>query len=608
MPSEDLKSTTTHQGTHRVRTHSFKGYIDKYNPFRHQNPSEHRWFIYQKISYGYFLAISIGFMGSITGLLLADVYQKQTYHQLSDAHQQAQLFSNFNTTVLKIQLQSYHLISSADNPKTWNHHQKNIHQNLAEIEQLVGQIEKFIDQEPSWSVATPLEIKSFFKTYKNSLKTYIKRIETLKSILPTLSPDSKTKAIYQSFNSISNQQTIQTLETLNNQLTDWLKKAQIQEDMSELVIKKARKLENLIIIISALLSVLISIITAIKTTRSITQPLSVTQQVAEQVAQESNYQLRVPFQTNIHEIYSLAHSVNYLIEQVDQQTQQLEQAKDSAESANIAKSQFLANMSHELRTPLNAILGYSEMLSEDAKDLGHEEFIGDLDMINTAGKHLLSLINDILDLSKIEAGRMELHLENFDLKELIESVVATVKPLVSQNGNILTLNYDPALTIIHADSTKVKQILLNLLSNAAKFTQHGEIILTVTRELLTPSSKDFNSENEDLSDNPLPYYQINFSVQDSGIGIPEEQQKYVFEAFIQGDNSTSSKYGGTGLGLAISRHFCKMMGGDLKLVQSQVSEGSIFKASLQSLITPESQVAGINSEDYREENGKTCNL
>ncbi|OIP72550.1 MAG: hypothetical protein AUK43_02730 [Oscillatoriales cyanobacterium CG2_30_40_61] len=583
MPFEDLKSNTTNPETKPLIAHSFKGYIQQHNPFRRNQHSGYRWFIYQKIGYGYFLAIAIGFMGSITGLLLADIYQKQAYDQLSDARRQAQLFNNFNTAVLKLQLQSYHLISSTDQPKIWNQEKKNIVQDLTELKNLVIEIEDFIDQNPSWLVAETTEVKSFLKTYQDSFKIYTKTIDILKEISPNLSSNLKNQAIYQSLNLLSDQQSIQTLEKLNDQLKQWLKEAENQEKMSDIALKNARKLQNLIIIVSGFLSVLISILAAIKTTNSITQPLSITQKVAEQVAQESDYNLRVPFQTDIHEIYSLANSVNYLIEQVDQRNQQLEQSKNSAESANLAKSQFLANMSHELRTPLNAILGYSEMLAEDAKDLGQDEFVTDLEMINTAGKHLLSLINDILDLSKIEAGRMELYLESFDLKELIESVVATVKPLVSQNNNVLTLNYDSGLSLIYSDSTKVRQILLNLLSNAAKFTQQGQIILTITREKINTSVDSLTSQNS--TSNSLQSYQINFCIQDTGIGIPEEQQKYVFEAFIQGDNATARRYGGTGLGLAISRHFCKMMGGDLQLLKSQVGQGSTFNASLQSSLT-----------------------
>ncbi|CAD0233185.1 MULTISPECIES: sensor histidine kinase [Planktothrix] len=582
MPSEDLKSNTTNQDTKIFVANFLKGYIKKHNPFRRKKHSEYRSFIYQKIGYGYFWAIAIGFIGSITGLLLADIYQKQAYYQLSDAHRQVQLFNHFNTAVINIRLQSYHLISSAEQPKNWNQDKKNINQNLTEIEQLVVNMDDFIDQNPSWLVANSTELKSFFKIYKDNLKNYVKTVNTLKQISPNLSSNSKNQEVYESLKLLSDQQSIQALEKLNDQLKDWLKKSQKQEKMSEISMKNARNLQNLIIVISAFLSVLISIFAAIKTTKSITQPLSLTQKLAEQVAQESNYNLRVPFQTDIHEIYSLANSVNYLIEQVYQRTQQLEQSKDLAESANLAKSQFLANMSHELRTPLNAILGYSEMLAEDAKDLGQDEFVTDLEMINTAGKHLLSLINDILDLSKIEAGRMELYLEIFDLKDLIESVVSTVKPLVNQNGNTLTLNYDSALNIIYSDSTKVRQILFNLLSNAAKFTQQGQITLTITRETINLPNEAVNSE--DLTSNS-EHYQINFCVKDTGIGIPEEQQKYVFEAFIQGDNSTARRYGGTGLGLAISRHFCKMMGGDLQLLKSQVGYGSTFNASLQFSLT-----------------------
>lgn len=596
MPFED---NTTNPETKPFVAHSFKGYIQQHNPFRRNQHSGYRWFIYQKIGYGYFLAIAIGFMGSITGLLLADIYQKQAYDQLLDARRQAQLFNNFNTTVLKIQLQSYHLISSTDQPKIWNQEKKNIGQDLTALENLVVEIEDFIDQNPSWLVAETTEIKSFLKTYKDSLQIYPKTLDILKQISPNLSSNLKNQAIYQSLNLLSDQQSIQRLEKLNDQLKQWLKEAEKQEKMSDIALKNARKLQNLIIIVSAFLSVLISILAAIKTTNSITQPLSVTQKVAEQVAQESDYNLRVPFQTDIHEIYSLANSVNYLIEQVDQRTQQLEQSKDLAESANLAKSQFLANMSHELRTPLNAILGYSEMLAEDAKDLGQDEFVTDLEMINTAGKHLLSLINDILDLSKIEAGRMELYLESFDLKDLIESVLATVKPLVNQNKNVLTLNYDSGLSLIYSDSTKVRQILLNLLSNAAKFTQHGKIILTITREKINASVDSLNSQNS--TSNSLHSYQINFCIQDTGIGIPEEQQKYVFEAFIQGDNSTARRYGGTGLGLAISRHFCKMMGGDLQLLKSQVGQGSTFNASLQSSLTLDlDSLPEISSEQLSE--------
>ena len=205
-------------------------------------------------------------------------------------------------------------------------------------------------------------------------------------------------------------------------------------------------------------------------------------------------------------------------------------------------------MSHELRTPLNAIIGYSEMLQEEAEDLGEEAFIPDLQKVNAAGKHLLGLINDILDLSKIEAGRMDLYLETFEVGQLVRDVAAIVQPLVEKNGNTLVVDCPTTSARMHADQTKVRQALFNLLSNAAKFTDHGTISLT----------RRSGSRDDWLT----------FAVTDTGIGMTEEQLGRLFEAFSQAEASTRSKYGGTGLGLAISRHFCRLMGGDLTVTSS----------------------------------------
>ncbi|MEG4032069.1 MULTISPECIES: PAS domain S-box protein [unclassified Microcoleus] len=250
--------------------------------------------------------------------------------------------------------------------------------------------------------------------------------------------------------------------------------------------------------------------------------------------------------------------------------EEFQKVAQTAQAANQAKSAFLANMSHELRTPLNAIIGYSDILKEDAEDLGCEDFIPDLQKIQTAGKHLLSLISDILDISKIEAGRMELYLETFNPVNLIDEVVSTVKPLVDKNSNKFEVDCGSDLGMMYADITKTRQILLNLLSNAAKFTEGGTITLCIERV------KHDSLTTQEIAE---PSDSIIFRVADTGIGIPPEQLQHLFQAFMQGDASTTRKYGGTGLGLTISRHFCVMMGGDMH-VESELGCGSVFTVYL----------------------------
>jgi len=258
--------------------------------------------------------------------------------------------------------------------------------------------------------------------------------------------------------------------------------------------------------------------------------------------------------------------------------EELEEANHQLEAASRHKSQFLANMSHELRTPLNAIIGYSEMLQEEAEDLGESAFLPDLVRINAAGKHLLGLINDILDLSKIEAGRMDLFLETFEVGQMVRDVAAIVRPLVEKNGNTLVVTCPDDLGTMHADQTKLRQALFNLLSNAAKFTERGRIELRVARSELRV--EDGHDSSLATHNSPL----VTFAVSDTGIGMTDEQLGRLFEAFSQAEASTRSRYGGTGLGLAISRHFCRLMGGDLT-VTSVYGEGSTFTVRLPAVVS-----------------------
>jgi signal transduction histidine kinase/CheY-like chemotaxis protein len=236
-------------------------------------------------------------------------------------------------------------------------------------------------------------------------------------------------------------------------------------------------------------------------------------------------------------------------------------ANDAARKATQAKSAFLANMSHELRTPLNAIIGYSEMLAEDAEAAGQAEQIADLRRIQDAGKHLLGLINGVLDLSKVEAGKMKLYLETFDVAKVIDDVAGTARPLVETNGNRFEVVCPPDIGSLREDVTKVRQVLLNLLSNAGKFTENGTVSLDVWREARLDGSWIF------------------FRVRDDGIGMTSEQRARLFQPFTQADGATSRKYGGTGLGLALSQNFCAMMGGEVT-VESDAGRGSSFTVRL----------------------------
>jgi two-component system, sensor histidine kinase and response regulator len=270
--------------------------------------------------------------------------------------------------------------------------------------------------------------------------------------------------------------------------------------------------------------------------------------------------LRQTYQELEEHSRGLESKVQERTKELENMTQQAQEARDVAERATQAKSEFLANMSHELRTPLNAIIGYTEMLQEEAEDL-HSSFLPDLQKIRGAGKHLLALINDILDLSKIEAGKMTVFLEVFDLGHLIAEVVATIEPLAAKNRNTLVSECSADIGTIRADQIKVRQALFNLLSNACKFTQNGTITLRAFKRAEGARRV------------------VVFQVIDSGMGMTQDQMGRLFQAFSQADSSISRQFGGTGLGLVISRSFCRMMGGDLT-VQSDAGKGSTFTIHL----------------------------
>ncbi|ERT04156.1 HAMP domain protein [Lyngbya aestuarii BL J] len=532
--------------------------------------------IRQKIGLGYALVIGIAMLGAITSFVVEGYYKGKLKEQFPIDQEKAQVLTRINNNVFELKSNQEELVGLITQTSSISEDISDIRSGIFEINRQLQQL-KFVPKTQNTEVQNDyLKIQNLSQQYTENLQAYAQNLE---QILQTIEKGRSAPQTQQSLQNALNQfsrspeaqnlydlsdESIALTVSLGNRVSQGLKASE-----------KAEILGNQILLFSLLISAFLGLVLAVYISWVIAYPIATMIKVANQVGEESDFAIQIPVTTD-DEIGELTYALNHLIQRVAEYTEELEKAKVLAESANRSKSVFLANMSHELRTPLNAIIGYSEMLHDDADDLGCHDFLPDLEKIQTAGRHLRDMISDILDISKIEAGHVTLYLEDFSVeKQLLEDVITTTKPLAEKNRNAVKVEVKNEIGQMYADLPKVRQILLNLLSNACKFTQDGVITIVVKRVKSKPSSTRRSlSSGSRFGRNQMQQYLI-FKVIDTGIGMSDEQQKLIFKAFTQADASTTKRFGGTGLGLAISQRLCEILGGGIT-VESQVGKGSTF--------------------------------
>ncbi len=540
-----------------------------------QLPIFNRFTIRQKIGIGYALVIGIAFIGTVSGYIVEAYYKSQLKEPFTTAYQTSQLLTRLNLNLVELEADQESLTRAITQPQQAEPIISTMRSNLFEINRQLQQFTVPADLENAEVQANYQTLTKLTQSSAEILKSYSQQLEQI--IQPLESGQVNPTVISTAQNrlqSLQNSEISQQLFQLPRQLLPLAVSYQDRVNQAVIVDQKVQNVGNQVLFFSLLVATFLALVLGVYTSWVIAYPIEMMVQVANQVGDESDFDLQVPIKTN-DEIGELTEALNHLIRRVAEYTEALEKAKMTAESANRSKSVFLANMSHELRTPLNAIINYSEMLHEDSVDLGYNDFLPDLERIQTAGRHLLSMIKDILDISKIEAGHVTLYLEDFDVnKEIIQDVITTIKPLAEKNKNILKVDIRTELGRMYADQPKVRQVLINLLSNACKFTENGIITLSVARVKHQPKSSRSEGQKSVEKSNGSSQYLV-FKVRDTGIGMTQDQAQQVFKSFTQADPSTTKRFGGTGLGLAISKRLCEILGGGIS-VDSEEGKGSVF--------------------------------
>ncbi|WP_413166589.1 ATP-binding protein [Capilliphycus salinus ALCB114379] len=537
----------------------------------------HRLGIRQKIGLGYAVVIGIAMLGAITSFIVEGYYKGKFKDQFPIDQEKAQVLIRINHNVFELKSNQEELVGLIDSPTSISGDISAIRSGIFEINRQLQQL-KFVPKTENEGVQNDyLQLQEISQNYTDNLQVYAQNLEQiLQRIELGRSAPTTQQQLRNALIQFSQSPEAQNLYNLSEESIALTVSLENRVGQGLKASEKAETLGNQIIFFSLLIAAFIGLVLAVYISWVIAYPIGTMIKVANQVGEESDFAIQIPVTTE-DEIGELTDALNHLIQRVAEYTEELEKAKFLAESANRSKSVFLANMSHELRTPLNAIIGYSEMLHDEADDLGYEDFLPDLEKIQTAGKHLRDMISDILDISKIEAGHVTLYLEDFAVEEqLLQDVVTTAKPLAEKNRNVIKIETKNEIGRMYADLPKVRQILLNLLSNACKFTENGVITISVKRVKTKPPStrRNTSSSKSRFGTNQMQQYLI-FQVKDTGIGMSEEQQKVIFKAFTQADASTTKRFGGTGLGLAISQRLCEILGGGIT-VESEVGKGSTF--------------------------------
>ncbi|MGL5080383.1 MAG: ATP-binding protein [Microcoleaceae cyanobacterium] len=531
--------------------------------------------IRQKIGIGYALVVGIAVLGATAAFILQGYYQAQRRQQLETNFTKSQLLTQLTQSIEDVEVNQAKLPTVLDQAEERRQIVSAIYSDLDfEIAQKIDQFNEFIaasakttDPEVTQQLTTLIERydKARLK-YRTEINPLLDRTESTRT-----NPKAQT-ALQQELTQFGQSSTAAELYDLSRELINTAVDFGQQVDQTLEANQKAETLGHKVLFLSLLTSAFLALVLATYTSWAIASPIETMTKVIKRVGDEADFGIQIPMMAR-DEIGTLTQALNHLIQQVADYTEELEKAKIDAEAANRSKSVFLANMSHELRTPLNAIIGYSEILHDESEDLGYDDFIPDLERIQTAGKHLRDMISDILDISKIEAGHVTLYLEDFSIeKQLIQDVIITANPLAQKNNNRLKVDIKSNVGNMYADLPKVRQILLNLLSNACKFTQDGTITLSVERVKRKPRTGNTKGvEKTSLGSQQF----LVFRVGDTGIGMTQEQQQHIFQAFTQADASTTKRFGGTGLGLAISQRLCEILGGGIS-VSSQPGKGSTF--------------------------------